>query len=618
MTILTFRSHTFRYLAIGLAASAAISGSVRAQISNPLPPVPWSNVTLLLEYFSEVPASNSSYPKARINHLKPAGDGTGRLFANDLNGRMYLVSEGASSLYLDLKGLTSTFKSAPGLGTGFTSFSFHPDYATNGKLYTSHSENPGSGTPDFDLPNTSDSVALQGVIIEWTATDPTADVFAGTRRELLRVNLSGTIHGMQEIEFNLSAKSGDADYGMLYICMGDGGSTISGYPENTSRLDSHQGTILRIDPMGTSSANGNYGVPTDNPWASDGDAETYGEIWAYGFRNPHRITWDTGGDHIMLTAGIGERNIEEVNMVEPGNHYGWNHREGTFVINSEWVHKPENGSNYDIFPLPPDDDTYGYTYPVAQYDHDEGLAIAGGYIYRGSSAPDLVGKYLFGDITDGVLYFVEAGDLVQGSQAPIEKFRIKLDGNPTSMQGIIGRSRTDIRFGYDEEGELYITEKQKGKIYKIVGAEGPVERHDAEFYNISTRGKVGTGADRIIGGFVVRGVPGATTGVVLIRAIGPGLGALGVPGTLVDPVLEIFEAADPVNPVYTNDDWGTGDNSDADEIKAASTAVGAFGIADGSADAVLLLSLEPGAYTAIITGKGGATGIAIIEVYAVD
>jgi len=147
---------------------------------------------------------------------------------------------------------------------------------------------------------------------------------------------------------------------------------------------------------------------------------------------------------------------------------------------------------------------------------------------------------------------------------------------------------------------------------------GPGQPGDAEFYNISTRGNVGTGADRIIGGFVVKGVAGTSTGTVLIRAIGPGLGALGVPGTLEDPVLEIFDSSSSTVPVLTNDNWGTGDNSDADEIKAASTLVGAFGIADGSLDAVVLVALPPGAYTAIISGNGGTTGVAIIEVYAVD
>jgi len=616
MTAPKHRRKTFRYLTIGLAAWSVGFSTLLAQVSNPIPGVvPWSDITILLEYFSEIPASSGGFPYARINHMKPAGDGTGRLFANDLNGRIYLVAEGSSSLFLDLKGKTSNFKSSPGLGTGFTSFTFHPEYGTNGKFYTSHSERAGSGTPDFDLPNTSDSVALQGVITEWTATDSSANVFAGTRRELLRVNLSGTIHGMQEIEFNLGAAPGEDDYGKLFICIGDGGSTIGGYPENTSRLNSHQGTILRIDPMGTNSANGNYGVPATNPWASDNDAETYGEIWAYGFRNPHRITWDPAGNNIMLTATIGERNIEEINQVEPGNHYGWNHREGTFVINSEFANKPQNGTNREIFPLPDDDAIYGYTYPVAQYDHDEGRAVAGGYIYRGIDAPHLVGKYIFGEITDGIIYFVEVNELEQGSQAQIRKLKIKLDGVPSNMQKIIGRSRTDIRFGYDEEGGLYITEKQRGKIYKVVGSEGPFEpppESDVVFSNLSTRGVIG--GNLILTPGIVIG--GTEPKMVLIRAIGPTLRDFGVMNAVSDTTLTLYNQSDTSTPIATNINWGDADNGN--DIAVASAAVGAFTLPADSKDSAILMVLQPGAYTAQASGTGAAAGVVLTEVYSVE
>ncbi|MCH6259476.1 hypothetical protein MLD52_23170, partial [Puniceicoccaceae bacterium K14] len=161
---------------------------------------------------------------ARINHLKP--DGMGRLFVNDLRGYMYLVSEGESSLYLDLKATVGGFfTDTPGLGTGFTSFAFHPEFATNGKFYTSHAETPNA-QEDFPLADESVSVALQGVITEWTATDPTASAFAGSSRELMRVNLRGTIHGMQEISFNTAASFDSDDYGNLYICIGDAQTTI--------------------------------------------------------------------------------------------------------------------------------------------------------------------------------------------------------------------------------------------------------------------------------------------------------------------------------------------------------------------------------------------------------
>lgn len=139
---------------------------------------------------------------------------------------------------------------------------------------------------------------------------------------------------------------------------------------------------------------------------------------------------------------------------------------------------------------------------------------------------------------------------------------------------------------------------------------------DAEFLNISTRGKVGTGAELLIGGFVVKGVEGADTGTVLLRAVGPTLADFGVTGVLEDPVMEIFNQADPFTVIASNDDWGT--QANADEIKAAMAAVGAFALPDDSKDAVLMVALPPGSYTAQVSGKDTTEGVAIIEVYAVD
>ncbi|MCH6259455.1 PQQ-dependent sugar dehydrogenase, partial [Puniceicoccaceae bacterium K14] len=213
---------------------------------------------------------------------------------------------------------------------------------------------------------------------------------------------------MQEISFNTAASFDSDDYGNLYICIGDAQTTIHGFPELTHRLDSVLGSILRIDPLGTDSANGQYGIPTDNPWADDGDDNTLGEIFAYGFRNPHRISWDSSDETFMLSGEIGERSIEEINLIEPGNDYGWNDREGTFVINSDWANNP-NSENDEVFELPANDADFGYTYPVVQLGRNEARAIIGGYIYRGAAIPALQGKYIFGDLQDGgKIFYVDA------------------------------------------------------------------------------------------------------------------------------------------------------------------------------------------------------------------
>ena len=458
----------FSYL-LGLVTF--LSHLASAQVADPVPESPTdSGITILLEDFAQIPQSNGSSPRARINHLKPMYDGQGRLAVNDLRGKFWVITNGVVSEYTDFDAVFPRFQDSPGLGTGFTSFAFHPEFATNGIFYTAHSESPSAEPVDFSNVIPAAGVDLHGVITEWTATDPTAATFAGTRREIMRVELVGTIHGMQEIAFNPNKGPTDPDYGYLFICIGDGQSTIRGFPLNSDRLNSVLGSILRIDPAGTDSANGQYGIPANNPWADDGDPDTFGEIWAYGFRNPHRISWDTAGDGKMLSGDIGEQNIEEINLIEPGLHYGWNVREGNYVINPDFNNNPGAGARDDVFELPANDDTLGFTYPVANYDHDDGDAIVSGFVYRGSLAPVLEGKFIFGDILHGDIFYVEADSLAFGSQAPIMEVSLQLDGSPITIQGIDPSNRADLRFGFDEDNELYLLEKSRGMIFKVAGA----------------------------------------------------------------------------------------------------------------------------------------------------
>lgn len=460
-----------RLLSCWLLAASSSAPLLRAQVEDPIPePIDRSNIVVELELFVQIPPSSIQPPRARINHLKPAHDGSGRRFVNDLNGKLHIVSEGSSSVYLDLAAWVSDLAVSPGLGTGFTSFSFHPEFSSNGKLYTAHMAPSASAPADFSPPNVASPIDLQGVVLEWTATEPQANSFAGAFREILRIDLVGTIHGIQEIAFNPTATAESDDYGLLYICVGDSGTTIDGFPENTSRLDSVLGTILRIDPLGNNSVNGQYGIPVGNPWAADGDANTLGEIYAYGFRNPHRISWDEGGSGLMLSGDIGERNIEELNLIESGRHYGWNQREGTFVINPEFADNPSQGARDEVFPLPDNDDSLGFTYPVAQYDHDEGFAIVSGYVYRGAAGQLLQGLHIFGDIKNGRVFAVDAASLSLGSQATIQELNLEFEGELVTMLDLMGTDRADLRFGYDEANDLYLLEKQQGNIYKIAGA----------------------------------------------------------------------------------------------------------------------------------------------------
>ena len=183
------------------------------------------------------------------------------------------------------------------------------------------------------------------------------------------------------------------------------------------------------------------------------------EIYAYGFRNPHRITWTKAGQ--MLVSNVGQANIESLNLIQAGHDYGWPIREGNFLLNPF-------GDLTKVHPLAPDDSIYHVNYPVVEYDHDEGKAITGGYEYLGDAIPALKGKFLFGDIPSGRLFYVNVADLHQGTQAPIMEWKVTLNGVQKSLIEICGDNRVDLHFGRDGKGEIYIMTKADGRIYKLL------------------------------------------------------------------------------------------------------------------------------------------------------
>ncbi|NNF15862.1 MAG: hypothetical protein HKN70_03900, partial [Gammaproteobacteria bacterium] len=401
---------------------------------------------------------NSGTPPqpARINLAYHSRDASGRLFVNDQRGYLYVIDDDVITHYLHLNDVLTDALPVASFGNGFHAFTFHPEFASNGTFYTVHMEDPATGVADL-LQTEHPGVAVHSIVTEWVAIDPQANVFSGTHRELLRIEQPRFAHTIQEIGFNPNAPIGDADYAMLYVAQGDGAVWVTQRPQSA---DSPHGSILRIDPAGTNSASGRYGIPPDNVFATDGDPNTLGEIWAYGFRNPHRFSWDTGGTGKMLIGDIGQTNIEEINLGTSGGNYGWNEREGTFLLNTASID--------DVFPLPPNDYLNGYLYPVAQYDHDEGNAIVAGFVYRGTAVPELVGQYVFGDLVNGRLFYVDIDYLVQGRQATIKELNlVDADDEPTSLQALVADTRADLRFGLTEESEIVLLTKADGKIRRF-------------------------------------------------------------------------------------------------------------------------------------------------------
>jgi glucose/arabinose dehydrogenase len=445
-------------------------------IADPIPAEPVaSTLTVALEEVVTMPDSRPSPQpsdprlrrRARINYLGELPDGSGRLFVPDLNGRLYLIKAGAPGLYLDVGAeFSPSFWRERGLGSGLGFAAFHPDFKANGIFYTVHTEaGDALKTKTPSLPS-QDSPSVHGVLTEWTADDPGASAFTGTRREVLRIGFSAYLHGIQEIGFNPTAMPGDQDRGLLYLAVGDGGVGLAtGDPQN---LAIPHGKLLRIDPAGANGANGRYGIPSTNPFV--GRPGALGEIYAYGLRDPHRFTWDQGPAPRMFVANIGEHNVESIYEVKPADNFGWPQREGPFLVR-------KGDPSCSVYPLPASD--AGFMYPVIAYDHDPppgftrcldtGDAVIGGFVYRGTGVPALRGQYLFGDIVNGRLFHADTSEMRRNDKLATIHVLTTLDeqGRPVTMQALAGDARVDLRFGRDAAGELYVLSKANGKIWRV-------------------------------------------------------------------------------------------------------------------------------------------------------
>jgi len=492
-------------LAIGTTVSLVGQNSGTPISSNPLPaPIEKHGLTVQIKDLVRLPDTRGVRPAdqdlspagwARISFVRDLPDG--RRFANDSRGFLYQIdANNQPHVYANV---AEAFPLAVynRLESGFIGFAFHPEFARNGLFYTVHAERgPGNPKkPDFIPPGyTLADVTYHNIITEWHATNPAANTFAGTRRELLREAhvVANLTHPMGAVEFNPTAKPGDADYGLLYTSGSDhgfsnGGGPKANNPDQTQRLDTIMTAILRIDPRSPSVSHGvkglgDYTVPMANKFAADGDPKTLGEIYAYGFRNAHRLSWDLT-DGTMFASDIGMNQIEEINIVRNGENYGWMKREGYF----ENARGTKRGELNQLFPLPAEilsgRQKDGFTYPVAIYDHDEGASVTDGFTYHGR-IPALRGKFVFGDIQRGRVFAADvaalkkADDGIPQTVAPIEEIQLYTIANGArsnvSLQELIDKtmgakiSRADLHIGRSKDGELFITSRQDGWIRMLV------------------------------------------------------------------------------------------------------------------------------------------------------
>jgi len=492
-------------LIVVLLLATWATGAPQAQItSNPIP-APILKRGLAVEVTDLVrlpdtrgirPADQDVVPSgwARVSYVRDLPDG--RRFVNDSRGLLYVIGADRQPRVYANVGAAFPLAVYNRLESGFIGFVFHPEFARNGLFYTVHAERAAGNpkTPNFIPPGFAlKDVTYHDVITEWHATSPAAATFEGTRRELLREShvVANLTHPLGAVEFNPTSRPGDPDYGLLYTSGSDHGFSNGGGPNSstasqTQRLDSIMTAILRIDPRspsvtGGTKGLGDYTVPLANKFASDGDPKTLGEIYAYGFRNAHRLSWDTDGT--MFASDIGMSNIEEINIVRNGENYGWMMREG-YWENGRW----RGGSLNELIALPAGilsgREKDGFTYPVAIYDHDEGRAVTGGFPYHGRIAA-LQGKFVFGDIQNGRLFAADlaalkkADDGIPETVAPVEEIQLYVHdtaGNRmgVSMRELVDRtmggsvSRVDLHISRTGDGELLLTSRQDGMIRQLV------------------------------------------------------------------------------------------------------------------------------------------------------
>ena len=451
----------------GLASALALgcsSFASAAVVFDPVPNGPARGLTVGIQRFVTIPASSANAPtRARIQYATPTRDGSGRLFVNDTRGILYRTDTAGAAprTYLDLRSANVNFLNFDG-ESGLLGVAFHPNFngtrgqAGYGVMYAHYTATRNTGRIDY-LAN--DNASHDSVVREFTIANPgdaTPEVSAS--REVLRVGHFAGNHNGGTIAFNQTAAPGTADYGKLYIGFGDGGGAND--PRDYAQaLGNPLGKILRIAPADPDGAGPlRYGVPGDNPFT--GQQGALGEIWAYGLRNPQQFSWDSTGR--MFITDIGQDQVEEVDIGEAGANYGWVAREGTFA-------KSADKGDGRVFDLPADDADFNYDYPVAQYDHDEGRSIGGGFVYEGDALPALRGLYLLTDNPTGrIFYFDPDAARGQDGTIPLSELFLTLDGDAFTFLAEEGyNNRVDLRFGIDELGELYMLTKRDGDIYRF-------------------------------------------------------------------------------------------------------------------------------------------------------
>lgn len=449
-------THSLTAKATDSAGATAVSSVVTVsvggggtKIDDPIPEkIQKGNITIELE-------------KIATGLISPIGmaapdDGSGRLFVCDQVGFVYVFKDGKKmeTPLIDVRDrlvpLNPKYDER-----GLIGLATHPNFSQHPFIYTYTSE-PNGPMADFmimmDGGKTNDH---QSVIAEWKIDAANPDrIDPASRREILRVDKPQSNHNGGTMRFGPD--------GFLYFTIGDGGAADDqgdGHSPGGNGQDRTKilGKVSRIDVDSRDSANGQYGVPSDNPFINE--PGSVHEIYAWGLRNPYSFSFDKKNGDLFL-ADVGQNDVEEVDIIKKGGNYGWSIKEGSFFFDA-------NGTNNGfVTSMPVRDVPADLIDPIAEFDHDEGDAIVGGYVYRGTAIPSLSGKYVsaswgeFGSPA-GRLFFLDGSKL--------KEFRIGAEGRQLGMW-VKG-------FGEDPSGELYVMGStdlgpsgSSGRVLKLVPA----------------------------------------------------------------------------------------------------------------------------------------------------